>query len=204
MGRRRRSHAVLRAILVVLLVFVVVCVAAGFTFYQQAEGLKTQANDVMVDVTTLKQELKSGDTSGAAATASSISTTADAMRSTTEGTLWQLASKLPYIGTDVQNARTLTSVLGNLSDDVLTPVVSTINDAGGLNLSSARSLANMSDELNASLEEAKSTVDAINARGPYLRGQQCCRTREGDYWQHEPVLGSYRSLVVASITHPSK
>jgi outer membrane murein-binding lipoprotein Lpp len=161
MGRRRRSHAVLRAILVLLLVFVVVCVAAGFTFYQQAEELKTQANDVMADVTTLKQELKSGDTSGAAATASSISTTADAMRSTTEGTLWQLASKLPYIGTDVQNARTLTSVLGDLSDDVLTPVVSTINDAGGLNLSSARSLANMSDELNASLEEAKSTVDAM-------------------------------------------
>ena len=160
MGYKRKHH-VLRAVLVIILILVVACAAAGFEFYQQAEEVKTEANNVMAEITTLKQEIKSGDTTGAAATASSISATAKSMKTTTEGTLWQIASKLPYVGTDVQNARTLTDVLNNLSNDVLVPVADTINDAGGLNLSSATSLSEMSSELSASIKSAQSTIDSL-------------------------------------------
>lgn len=160
MGYKRKHH-ILRTVLVIVLVLIVACAAVGFEFYKQAEEVKTEANNVMVEITTLKQEIKSGDTTEAAATASLISTTAQSMKTTTDGVLWQLASKLPYVGTDVQNARTLTDVLNNLSSDVLVPVADTINDAGGLNLSSATSLSEMSSELSVSIKSAQSTIDSL-------------------------------------------
>ncbi len=109
-------------VLIVLAILIVALGAAGFELYREGQEIKTQSSNVVTDLTSLSGELSSGNLTGVQETAEHIAKDVDQMSATVSNPLWQLASTLPVIGTDVQNVRALVHALQDVSDQGISPV----------------------------------------------------------------------------------
>lgn len=110
------------AVLVLLMV-----VLAAFTGYQ-AVKVRSNLEQVASDVSTLSDQLTSGDQPGARRTLSSAQQHAAAARRSSSGPGWWLGRRLPRIGADVSAVQTVADVADNLAAGVLPDVV----DVGGV------------------------------------------------------------------------
>ena len=79
-------------------------------------------------VDALKAQLSSGDTSGAARTASALERSASRARSLTSDPVWGAAQFLPVVGTNLSAVREVSVIVDDVAKDAVKPVASVLGD----------------------------------------------------------------------------
>ena len=163
-------HKVRNRIIAVLVIVVVVallgCTAA---FAYSAYGVAQEAQAMMGEVGNLQDELVTGDAEAMQASASVIEESAASMAGTVEGPLWQAASALPGIGTDVSNVRALIAAVQDLSANAITPLagsagdfdLSKLMDDGRIDVATIAQLADVIIEAAPAVQRTCTTIDEM-------------------------------------------
>ena len=160
--RRRKSKAPIIAFFLVLILGILAVVGFfGWTLLNEAREVKAQAKEVVALVEDVPDAILAGDTASLPATASQVLTLANKINSTVHGTLWNIASKLPYVGSDIKSAQTLGDSLVDLAYNGLIPVS---NSLQGLELSDLFSNRRVNIEKLSSLTGAIATVAPVIER----------------------------------------
>jgi hypothetical protein len=99
---------------VALLALLVVAVA-GLWLYHQASSARSSLDAARASVSTLRADLRRGDVSQVTPLVTQIRRNAEAARSDTRGPLWSLAGGLPFLGTDVGDARAMADTVDGIA-----------------------------------------------------------------------------------------
>lgn len=121
--------------IVILCVVVIVGAFAGsvaYKLYGQAKEVKGYAKEIAGQKDTLAKALKSGDADALQKSTDLIVDDTDRIYAITHNDLWNLATNVPVVGSDIQSAQTLSLVATNLVNDALVPVM---KSASGIKLS---------------------------------------------------------------------
>lgn len=167
-GERRRK-VIVRTVVVVLILLVVALGVSGFMLARSAFSVKDRAQEAVALVTSVKDKVTSGEFSGLPEDAAQLDSLCAELEQEVSGPLWQAASMVPVVGSDVSAARELVSVLADVSSGALVPMADQLAQAtpgklfadGSINVSAVCAVV---DSLAASadvLEQANERVQAI-------------------------------------------
>lgn len=132
---KKKKKALPIIIAIVVLAIVVFAAAGGvfaFNMYQSANRVKAVASEVQANASTLKDAFMDGDEEKLHASYSVISEGIHKMQDETNSSLWDFAKTMPFIGTDITNAKMLVGCAADLSDNALSPLV---DNLGGVRFS---------------------------------------------------------------------
>jgi protein-tyrosine-phosphatase len=133
-------------------------------------------------VTQARQQVLDGETTQAKQTVATLQGHTRTARSRTNGPLWQLAEKAPFVGDDVTAVRTMTRAVDDVAQDILPPLVATsdtirpdkLRIAGNrINLAPLEAAAPTLRTSATQSSAIKHQVDGIRAQGltgPVARG----------------------------------
>jgi len=161
--KRKRGHALRNTLIVILVVVLVVGgfgAFTGYTLYESAKQVRSDASSVMSDITTLTDKLMSEDPSQANAIAGNIADHAKNMKSETDKWQWSVASYVPVYGSDVAKVRELSNVLDDLSTNAIVPLTSELSQV---------SLSNLMTNGSINVEYATKLVAAIDSAAPVIK-----------------------------------
>ncbi|MDX6276453.1 MAG: hypothetical protein QOJ72_581, partial [Nocardioidaceae bacterium] len=120
----------------------------------------------------LQNQIVAGDDASAAATLRDLQASAHRAKSSTDGPLWSIGSKVPYFGKNVDAVRTVSDVIDNIATDALPPVVKLSKQInlntysphdGAVDLSAIRSAAPSVARASKALDNAKKELRGIDA-----------------------------------------
>lgn len=181
-----RSHDVRpgRVIAFFLVIIALLLVALGVSLKTSADRAKSITDRITADYATLQSQLASADSSGARTTVQSIATECADLKVEVSGIQWEIASKVPVYGEDVEKVRALASVAQKLSGDAAVPVVNaycTLIDDGivtadGFDQSKLTTFVGDVSNLLVTMQESKTTVD------------ECASTLDGLGTAHDAQL----------------
>lgn len=152
-SRRRRWPWVLAVVVVVLLV--AAGVVAGVTLAGQARDARAELEQAAGLVSTLEQQASSGDAAATTRTLAQLQQHATTAADLTHGRLWDLAARLPLQGQNVAAAQTVSTVVDDLAQHALPPLVTTVGALSG-NL----------------LDDGRVDLEPLQAAGPQLAQAQ--------------------------------
>ncbi len=114
----RRKAVLIPSVLVTLTLATLV----GLFLYQasRASSALHQARD---DAQVLKATISNGDVSKSKAALTALQKSTESARAHTRGSLWKIAAKVPYVGKNIDAVRTVSSVLDELADQGMPPIV---------------------------------------------------------------------------------
>ncbi len=158
--KRRHRHRVAAVVVTCIIVILVAVGLAGYSLYQDINSLKADAAVVQAQLPSVQSSLTSGDVDSAKDAVYTLDETADRMKAITDKTTWKLASKLPVVGTTVSEARTLCSVLDDLSSNALVPMTDNLS---GVSLSSLILPGHTID-----VDQLQRVFDAVNEAAPVV------------------------------------
>jgi hypothetical protein len=158
--KRHHRHRVAAVVATCIVVILVAVGITGYSLYQDVNSLKADAAVVQAQLPTVQSSLTSGDADSAKDAVSAIDDAADRMKATTDKTTWKMASRLPGVGTTVSEARTLCSVLDDLSNNALVPMM---DDLSGVSLSSLILPGHAID-----VDQLQRVFDAVNEAAPVV------------------------------------
>lgn len=127
--KRRKKHfkSPFVVFFIVLLLGVVgVTAAFGLTLVNQAREVKAQAKEVVALVESVPDSILAGDTSGLPATANKVVDLSNQISTTVHGRLWNLATLIPTVGSDIKSVQTLSDTLSDLANNALMPVANSL------------------------------------------------------------------------------
>lgn len=137
--------------------------ALAGVYYFAAKDLSTDAHAISENFEAIEDALTSGDFE----TAAQLSEEADAQAQTLDeklaSPLWSVAAAVPVVGSDVANARELTSILTSVSGDALVPVTSaiqTFNEKEGLE--KITEISTLTEEFVEASDVIEECTDRIN------------------------------------------
>ena len=168
--RRRRRRIVLGgAGLLVLLVL------AGAWLAWNALHARSQLQLVRADVQRLQSQIASGDLAGARDTISSLRSHATAAQSYVDSPIWRVGESVPFLGSRLTSARSLTTIIDQISNDAMPRLV----DAASVLTPAKLREANGSIDL-AAIEHVAPELAARRQHSP-AQSTTCstCRRRAG-------------------------
>jgi hypothetical protein len=168
-GRKGHHHHVGRVILIIVLALVVLGGLEGFALYRSAKAVKTDAQAVLVESSTLKNSLKTGDTDTLRTTVADISAKADAINQEVHSPAWVVASYVPVYGQDVKSIQTLGNVAVDLSQNALTPFAhaaegiqfSTLFANGKIDVAALQTLSSSVSDIAPVVQSSQQTIAAL-------------------------------------------
>ncbi len=126
--RRRPRRLALKVAACVLAVLVVACAGAGFVVADSVRGLKSQASSALSQLSAVQSAVAAHDFESAASSARDLQATASQLEEGLAAPVWDLAAGLPAVGSDVEGARALASVLSDASANALVPLTDALRD----------------------------------------------------------------------------
>lgn len=159
-GRRHHSHVGL-VIGLVIVAIVAVCGACGFWLYRSAMTAKGHAEDMVTELSTLKEAVKSGDTDALNNSVNTIVEDSDALNVEVTSPLWKLAANLPVVGEDVRSVQTLGAASSALVNDALVPIAQSV---------SGKKLSDIMHDGSFDVETISSVVAAVDQATPTIEG----------------------------------
>ena len=159
-GRRHHSHVGL-VIGLVIVAIVAVCGACGFRLYRSAMTAKGHAEDMVTELSTLKEAVKSGDTDALNNSVNTIVEDSDALNVEVTSPLWKLAANLPVVGEDVRSVQTLGAASSALVNDALVPIAQSV---------SGKKLSDIMHDGSFDVETISSVVAAVDQATPTIEG----------------------------------
>lgn len=155
-----------------LLVAIAVVVLVAYTGYQAVKA-KEALDRVAADFQTLRSQLATGDTTGAASTVHAAQDDSQAALHNTRGPGWWLTGMLPEVGANVQAVRTVADVANRLSTNALPDVVRAAETLqpdklrphhGRIDLAPIRAIAPTVVRADKRLKAQTARVEAIDSR----------------------------------------
>lgn len=124
----KRNHTLLK--LIVLLLLVVVLGMGGWLglSFKHAEGLLAEAS---ASYDQMQLNVEKNDYAQALVDARTAATLTSQAADELDGVQWDLAAKLPVLGTDVSAMRSISAIAGTLSDDAVIPVLDAWDELSG-------------------------------------------------------------------------
>lgn len=159
-GRRHHSHVGL-VIGLVIVAIVAVCGACAFQLYRSAMTAKGHAEDMVTELSTLKEAVKSGDTEALNNSVNTIVEDSDALNVEVTSPLWKLAANLPVVGEDVRSVQTLGAASSALVNDALVPIAQSV---------SGKKLSDIMHDGSFDVETISSVVAAVDQATPTIEG----------------------------------
>ncbi len=109
------------------LVALVLVALAGAWFSLQAVSANGDLRRAANQAEVLQNQVVSGDDEGARATLRALQASTASARDTTDGLLWKLGSKVPFLGKNVSAVRAVSSVMDRVVDEAVPPIVEVSN-----------------------------------------------------------------------------
>lgn len=149
---------------------VVVLVALFFVWEasRATSALRLAGNQAQV----LQDQIVAGDDASAARTLRGLQASAHRAKSSTDGPLWDIGSKVPYLGKNVGAVQTVSEVIDNIATDALPPVVKLSKQInlntysphdGAVDLTAIRTIAPSVATASKAFDEAKNELQRIKA-----------------------------------------
>lgn len=168
-SKRRKSHHVGRTILIVVLVLIALAGVEGFFLYGSYQKVKAYASDATSSLSTIKDAVKSDDTTALQSAASNVNVDAHGIQNELNSPAWVIASVAPVVGQDVRSARTLGDVLVDLSDNALSPIATNAADLnltnllsdGAINVDALQNMASVVSQAQPVVSRSAQAVDAL-------------------------------------------
>jgi hypothetical protein len=145
----------------VIVAIVAVCGACGFWLYRSAMTAKGHAEDMVTELSTLKEAVKSGDTDALNNSVNTIVEDSDALNVEVTSPLWKLAANLPVVGEDVRSVQTLGAASSALVNDALVPIAQSV---------SGKKLSDIMHDGSFDVETISSVVAAVDQATPTIEG----------------------------------
>ena len=186
----KKKHKALKIVLVVVLVLLVLLGVWGFSLYNSAKTLKSEAPSVMQDVSNIQSSITGGQYSEAVTYANNIATASANMKQELDSPAWAVASVIPFVGSDISSVKTLVGVLNEAATDVLIPLTTSIKDApleGLINDSGAIDV----DTVSTLLSAVESTAPAMDSCASKIE-----KIPSMNISQLEDVLGPAKEKIV--------
>ena len=114
----RRKVVLIPAALIVLVLVVLLGI-----FLLQASRASTALHQARDNAQTLKDTMSKGDITKSKVQLAALQKSTETARSQTQGPIWKVAGKLPFVGTNIEAISTVSRVLDDLADNGLPPVV---------------------------------------------------------------------------------
>ena len=108
--------------LVLLLGVLGVTAAFGLTLVNQAREVKAQAKEVVALVESVPDSVLAGDIESLPATANKVVDLSNQISTTVHGRLWNLATLIPTVGSDIKSVQILSDTLSDLANNALMPI----------------------------------------------------------------------------------
>ncbi|WP_159085752.1 DUF4012 domain-containing protein [Aeromicrobium chenweiae] len=102
---------------------VVLVVVAGALLARQASTAKTALEDAASQAKILQNHISQGDVSAARSSLEDLQSSTGKAHTNTDGLVWSLLTKMPFVGDSVSAVRTVSSTLDDISRRGLPPVV---------------------------------------------------------------------------------
>lgn len=156
----REKHTARNVTLIVLAVLIVLLAIAavfGMQLYKQAKSVKAHESQAISSLSAINDPAKLKD---AAASQASI---AQAQQQTTQakqiahGSLWNVAAKMPFVGSDIATVQGMTEVVDNLAQQTLPSLTTAVQQLADANLSGAEGQLNLQP-----IADAQGNFDKLN------------------------------------------
>ena len=156
----REKHTARNVTLIVLAVLIVLLAIAavfGMQLYKQAKSVKAHESQAISSLSAINDPAKLKD---AAASQASI---AQAQQQTTQakqiahGSLWNVAAKMPFVGSDIATVQGMTEVVDNLAQQTLPSLTTAVQQLADANLSGAEGQLNLQP-----ITDAQGNFDKLN------------------------------------------
>ncbi len=124
--RKSAGKKVAIALLIVFLILAAAGGAVGFTVFREGMSMLDESRAMMAETEGMKEQLKSFDMNALSAKATELANKTAAMKQTTDGINWKIASYIPILGDDIRAARGLMQQTNNLMQNALVPACNSL------------------------------------------------------------------------------
>lgn len=169
----KKNHTLLRLIVLLLLLAVIGMGGWLGLSFKRAEGLLAEASASYDQV---QQSVEKNDYAQALVDARTAATLTSQAAEELDGVQWDMASRLPVLGTDVTAMRSISTIAGTLSDDAVIPVLDAWDELSGsgvvvdgqLDATQVQAKATQFVQLAQKISDAEAVVSACKERADAL------------------------------------
>ncbi|MEJ1921954.1 DUF4012 domain-containing protein [Microbacterium sp. KHB019] len=187
-------------ILLLLLVIALVGVLVGKPIYDRAMSARASLVQAMPLATTAKNQILSGDSEGAKATAAKLaSLTADAREQTDDGT-WKSLEWVPFVGPNLHAVRTAAAVTDDLVTGAVTPATALSLNAltpvnGAINLEAITGMQSTVTQASDAVDKAATDLESIDHDALIPQVEGALTQLIGAIDELQPLLGPAKDIL---------
>ncbi len=169
-AKPKKKHTKLIIVLVIVLVLLALIGVGGFTLYNSAKALKSEASSVMQDVSKIQSSITDGKYEDASKYANNIATTSATMKQEMDAPIWSIAAVIPFVGSDISSVKELVGVLNEAATDVLIPLTTSLenaplenllDDSGAIDIDTVSTLLSAVDNTAPAMDSCAQKIENI-------------------------------------------
>lgn len=142
----REKHTARNVTLIVLAVLVVLLAIAavfGMQLYKQAKSVKAHESQAISSLSAINDPAKLKDAAASQASIAQAQQQTAQAKQIAHGSLWNVAAKMPFVGSDIATVQGMTEVVDNLAQQTLPSLTTAVQQLAGANLSGAEGQLNL-------------------------------------------------------------
>jgi|GEM_PF-3468630 len=144
------------AVLTVLILLIGITAVFGVRFYKQAQEVKAYESQAIASLFIINDTSKLKDADASQAAIKQARQETAQAKTIAHGALWNLASKMPYIGGDIATVQGMTEIIDDLARQTLPSLVSEVQQLGNADLSGSEGQLNLQP-----ISDAQSSFDKL-------------------------------------------
>lgn len=158
----RKHHTVLWIILSLVILLIACGGYFGTKLYSEARQVQVHEQKAISLLSSFQESSSAGDVAKLQTDLPQIQSETKAARMIASGTLWNMANKIPYYGSDIATVQGMTTVIDNLSSKTIPSYLTAINALMAAQLNGSDGQLNLQPllEVQGSLEKANKLVNS--------------------------------------------
>lgn len=156
----REKHTARNVTLIVLAVLIVLLAIAavfGMQLYKQAKSVKAHESQAISSLSAINDPAKLKDAAASQASIAQAQQQTAQAKQIAHGSLWNVAAKMPFIGSDIATVQGMTEVVDNLAQQTLPSLTIAVQQLADANLSGAEGQLNLQP-----ITDAQGNFDKLN------------------------------------------
>lgn len=144
-------------VLAVLIVLLAIAAAFGMQLYKQAKSVKAHESQAISSLSAINDPAKLKDAAASQAYIAQAQQQTAQAKQIAHGSLWNVAAKMPFVGSDIATVQGMTEVVDNLAQQTLPSLTTAVQQLAGANLSGAEGQLNLQP-----IADAQGNFDKLN------------------------------------------
>lgn len=156
----REKHTARNVTLIVLAVLIVLLAIAavfGMQLYKQAKSVKAHESQAISSLSAINDPAKLKDAAVSQASIAQAQQQTAQAKQIAHGSLWNVAAKMPFVGSDIATVQGMTEVVDNLAQQTLPSLTTAVQQLADANLSGAEGQLNLQP-----IADAQGNFDKLN------------------------------------------